>query len=127
MTFLFVSRDILVCFVAEAYTAPDKVGAVASQAGTRAHQALDRVVLMTPPERKVFVEKAVVEKQFDVGQCKAVDALSRWQEASNIRVTHQDTVVYSHRYRFAGAMDALGVTSNGTVVALELAVRPITS
>ena len=40
---------------------------------------------------------------------RAHTGFSRWQTLSGVKVVQQDMFVYSHRHRFAGAIDAVGV------------------
>lgn len=101
--------------------APNRVKEAAAAFGTRAHAAIDAIIksggattTTTPPAAAAGKEAVVSSDTGAAGEADeaiqpVVEGFRRWHAASGLRLFPAgDTLVVSHRYRYAGAADAFG-------------------
>eukprot|EP00937_MAST-01D_sp_MAST-1D-sp2_P006706 g6706.t1 len=80
----------------------------AADFGTRAHQAIDDMIEGVP-----------ISVEVDGGVRTVLAGFEEWRSAANMRLAG-DQMVYSRRYGFAGAMDALGLAeADGSVAVID--------
>jgi hypothetical protein len=100
--------------VSNALSAPTAIGRRASVAGTSAHDRLDNILLMTSEQRQEFMKTVT-----DPSDAAVLGGFLTWEKDCGVKLIQQDTFVYSHTHKFAGAMDAVGLTHAGALVALD--------
>eukprot|EP00947_MAST-08B_sp_MAST-8B-sp1_P002788 g2788.t1 len=94
--------------IARAQQADKRALREAARIGTEAHEAVDVLVRGEEPDITSDVVGNVVE------------GFRRWQRDTDVVVDPRgDTRVYSERYRYAGAMDAVGVDPDGNAVVID--------
>lgn len=78
--------------------------------GTRAHEAIDQLISGTPPENLILDEdiKHVVKNFWDW-----------WLQSGTSLDPRGDTMVYSPRYGYAGALDALALSEDGKLMVCD--------
>jgi len=92
--------------VNEGLGAADKIRDAAGDFGTKAHELIEGVIQGdTSP---------IPEKQDAV-----IKAFHAWREQTNITLTSQEAVVYSPKFKYAGALDAIGRTKSGDLVVID--------
>ena len=111
------SKVIASKLVQQAVAAPMAVATEAATVGTNAHELLDTYILLDAPKRKEFLvsvpEAALPVLNGILSSCfffhvKKINSLwiafDEWESKHGITVLEGDTIVYSHKHHFAGAM-----------------------
>ena len=91
--------------IAEARRRPEQVRDQAADFGTQAHVAIDQIVQgmepQIPPEMELVINN-----------------FAEWRRDSNLDIKLTETMVFSAKYRYAGAMDAIAYRE-GSLIALD--------
>ena len=91
--------------IAEARRRPEQIRSEAADFGTQAHVAIDQIVQglepQIPPEMELVVNN-----------------FAEWRREAHLDIKLTETMVFSAKYRYAGAMDAIAYR-DGSLVALD--------
>ncbi|GAM28103.1 hypothetical protein SAMD00019534_112790 [Acytostelium subglobosum LB1] len=90
----------------QAKSKPTSVKTEAASFGTKAHTMIDNAIFGDD-----------FEVSDDVAHIK--QAFEQWKRDSGITMERRDTVVWSKKYGYAGAIDAVGRKKDGSLVALD--------
>ncbi|EFA80539.1 hypothetical protein PPL_06476 [Heterostelium album PN500] len=101
--------------IVEAKQSPFKVMGDAASFGTKAHLAIDNSVLAPKDEVASVAELASLEREVVPVRL----AFDEWKQRSGLTMELRDSIVWSERYQYAGAVDAVGRKADGTLVALD--------
>ena len=84
---------------------PDQIRDDAADFGTQAHILIEQIIQGLEPEVPAEMESVV-------------QGFTNWRQDAGLDIQLTETMVYSAKYRYAGAMDAVAYR-NGTLVALD--------
>lgn len=90
-----ISQDWIDSLIAQADREPDRIKESAADIGTRAHEAIHKLILGESPEITP-----------DILPC--IESFMRWYEQSGIQLHFGEIRVGSKRHLYAGTMDAIG-------------------
>jgi hypothetical protein len=100
--------------IAQACGSTATVAGEAASIGTAAHQAIEDAAMVDGTAR-VALRARLSEPQV----ITVLDGFEQFERQSGIQLTHNEVVVWSHRHRFAGTIDAVGARKDGARVALD--------
>ena len=106
---IIVSKEALAQQLKAAKTVQKDVMMTAADLGTRAHDTIDRIVRGDTDDMVIDEDVRPVVKNF-----------WQWWNDSGIALDPRgDSMIYSAKYGYAGAADALGVLPNGSLVVVD--------
>jgi hypothetical protein len=91
--------------ITEARSRPDQVKTEAADFGTQAHTLIEQIIQGRAPQ---------IPPQFG----SVVSSFAAWRRGAGLDIKFTETMVYSAKYRYAGAMDALALRE-GELIALD--------
>ena len=91
--------------IEQARRRPDQVRDQAADFGTKAHLLIEQIIQGLEPEIPAEMEPVV-------------QSFTNWRQDAGLDIQLTETMVYSGKYRYAGAMDAVAYR-NGQLVALD--------
>jgi len=91
--------------IEQARRRPDQLRDQAADFGTQAHVLIEQIIQGLEPDIPVEMEPVV-------------QSFTNWRQDSGLDIQLTETMVYSGKYRYAGAMDAVAYR-NGQLVALD--------
>jgi len=91
--------------IEQARRRPDQIRDQAADFGTRAHILIEQIIQGLEPEIPAEMEPVV-------------QSFTSWRQDAGLDIQLTETMVYSGKYRYAGAMDAVAY-QGGTLVALD--------
>jgi hypothetical protein len=94
--------------IAQACGSTASVASEAASIGTMAHQAIEDAAMCDGAARAVLRGRLTEPAVLTV-----LDGFELFERQSSIVLKHNEVVVWSHRHRFAGTIDAIGVRDNG--------------
>jgi hypothetical protein len=101
--------------IAQACGSTAAVAGEAASIGTAAHQAIEDAAMVDGTARAVLRGRVVEPQVLTV-----LDGFEQFERQSAIALKHNEVVVWSHRHRFAGTIDAVGARKDGgALVALD--------
>jgi hypothetical protein len=90
------------------------IGEEAASVGTTAHEAIDASMFADAAAR-LALRRTVT----DPAVTNVLDSFELWERQSAVSFKHSEIVVWSHRHRFAGTIDAIGLLPTGAPIALD--------
>lgn len=100
--------------VSAACSSASTIADEAASVGTQAHQAIDDAILVDAQARA-----ALRQRVHDRTVLNVLDGFELFERQSAIALRHSEVVVWSHRHKFAGTIDAIGALPSGELVALD--------
>ena len=113
------NRQFAASLVRRAMNAPEREAQQASTLGSTAHEAIDDAVLEARDSAARAEVRARAQAHGDERVAAVLRNFERFELESGVELTHRDTFVWSHAHRFAGAVDAIGQTRDGALLAFD--------